>query len=64
MDQEIGDGWAKNVHPDDLARCLAIYVDSFDARREFTVEYRLRRHDGIWRLILDQASRVMKRTAL
>lgn len=53
MDQEIGNGWAENVHPDDLARCLAIYADSFDARCEFTMEYRLRRHDGIWRWILD-----------
>lgn len=53
MDQEIGNGWSENVHPDDLARCLTIYVDSFDARREFTMEYRLRRQDGAWRWILD-----------
>ncbi len=53
MNQEIGDGWTENVHPDDHARCLAIYADSFDTRREFTMEYRLRRHDGVWRWILD-----------
>jgi PAS domain S-box-containing protein len=53
MDQEVGNGWAENVHPDDTARCMAIYTDSFDARREFTMEYRLRRHDGVWRWILD-----------
>lgn len=53
MEQEIGHGWVDNVHPDDVARCIGIYTDSFDARREFTMEYRLRRHDGAWRWILD-----------
>jgi PAS domain S-box-containing protein len=53
MEQEIGNGWADNVHPDDLERCLSTYVESFDARRPFSMEYRLRRHDGAWRWFLD-----------
>lgn len=53
LEQELGNGWAKNVHPDDLERCLKVYENSFDARQEFTMEYRLRRHDGEWRWLLD-----------
>ncbi|HEV8202258.1 MAG TPA: PAS domain S-box protein, partial [Candidatus Polarisedimenticolia bacterium] len=53
MEQEVGSGWSQNVHPDDLERCLATYVEAFDARRPFSMEYRLRRHDGEFRWTLD-----------
>lgn len=53
-DQERGNGWAEGVHPQDVDRCIATYVDAFDARRDFEMEYRLRRHDGEYRWILDR----------
>ena len=53
MEQEQGNGWAEGVHKDDFDRCLKIYVTSFDARERFSMIYRLRRHDGTYRQILD-----------
>jgi PAS domain S-box-containing protein len=55
LEQESGNGWAENVHPDDFDRCLQIYVESFDARQPFEMEYRMRHHNGQYRWILDHA---------
>jgi PAS domain S-box-containing protein len=56
MEQELGDGWTEGVHEDDFDRCLKIYTTSFDARERFSMIYRLRRHDGEYRHILDNGA--------
>jgi len=53
IDQELGAGWTKSVHPDDLTRCYETYSLAFDERRPFQMEYRLRRADGEYRWVLD-----------
>jgi len=53
LDEQVGERWAEGLHPRDRERCLAQYGKAFDAREPFTLHYRLRRYDGVYRLIVD-----------
>ena len=51
-----GEGWTRFVHPEDLERCLGIRSASFQAQCPFTLDLRLRRHDGEYRWFVDNGS--------
>ena len=56
LEQALGEGWVRCLHPEDLARWLDACVRAFDERRPFEIEYRLRRRDGEYRWVLDRAA--------
>lgn len=56
LEQELGEGWAEGVHPDDRAQCLSDYERAFAAQEPFRLEYRLRHVDGGYRWISDEGS--------
>jgi PAS domain S-box-containing protein len=53
LEYELGDGWSEGVHEADLHEYQRAYRNAFDARQPFVLEYRLRRHDGQFRWIMD-----------
>jgi PAS domain S-box-containing protein len=55
-EEEFGNGWFEGVHPDDADRCMATYLSHFAERTPFEMDYRLKRADGEYRLILDAGS--------
>jgi diguanylate cyclase (GGDEF)-like protein/PAS domain S-box-containing protein len=47
-----GTGWATALHPDDLQRTLAVWNQAVSTRTPYEIEYRMRRHDGVYRVLL------------
>lgn len=56
LEEEHGVGWAEGVHPEDFERCMTTYMRAFSDRVSFEMEYRLRRHDGAFRWMLDRGA--------
>jgi PAS domain S-box-containing protein len=50
---ELGNGWLDGVHPEDRESYVREYRTALEARRNFMVEYRIRRHDSDYRWILE-----------
>jgi PAS domain S-box-containing protein len=51
--QELGAGWTHGLHREDFDRCIGTYGNAFNARQEFSLEYRLRRYDGEYCWVLN-----------
>ncbi len=50
----------RTIHPEDLKRCTTIFQRALSHQEEFQLEYRLRRHDGVYRWISDRGIPVKK----
>lgn len=55
MEEELGDGWMASIHENDVERCRSTIKAAFDRRRPFSMQYRLKRHDGKYRWLLNNA---------
>jgi PAS domain S-box-containing protein len=56
-----GYGWVKAIHPDDINRTKQIWENAVKTKRIYEVEYRARRHDGIYRWFLARGIPVLKK---
>jgi PAS domain S-box-containing protein len=50
FDEYRGSGWIGAVHPDDRERAADGWRKAVEERSDYDTEYRLRRHDGEWRV--------------
>lgn len=53
LEQELGNGWAEGIFPDDRDATIATYAEAFDRHERFSMEYRLRHASGEYRWIQD-----------
>jgi PAS domain S-box-containing protein len=55
-EEDAAAGWENYLHPEDIEGVLASVNAAAELRRPFSVNYRLRRHDGEYRWFLDTGS--------
>jgi PAS domain S-box-containing protein len=53
LNSELGTGWIEGVYAEDRPRRLAAFTEAVERRVPYRTEYRLRRHDGEYRWMLD-----------
>ena len=53
LGEELAAGWHDGIHPDDRSRCLDIYATCYEAGAPYSMDYRLRRRDGVYRWMLE-----------
>ena len=51
-EQAKGVGWADALHPDDVQRTLEVWNRAVSTKTTYETEYRMRRYDGAYRLLL------------
>ena len=54
--QTLGEGWAADLHPDDLPHTTELWLHAKQTNTAYQAEYRLRRHDGQYRWTLAQGT--------
>ncbi|MDB5197501.1 MAG: hypothetical protein JWP88_1872 [Flaviaesturariibacter sp.] len=53
--ESIDEGWSSIVHPDDQDRARKVWQHSLKTGDPYEIEYRFRRHDGVYRWFLGRA---------
>lgn len=56
FEQECENGFTTGVHPEDLHHRTDIYLEAFQNREKFSIEYRLMHRDGKYRWVQDNGS--------
>jgi PAS domain S-box-containing protein len=55
LDESLGDGWNPPFHPSDRPLASELWTSATRSGEPYEIEYRLRRHDGVYRWMLGRA---------
>jgi PAS domain S-box-containing protein len=54
LGQELGMSWLEGIHPEDINRFMEVYKTSFDSRKPFEIEFRIKHNDGSYKWIISK----------
>ncbi|WP_373046261.1 PAS domain S-box protein [Vulgatibacter sp.] len=55
-DEDLGLGWLEKVHPEDREASRRIFRDAHERQVPFSLDYRIRRRDGLYRWAIDSGN--------
>jgi PAS domain S-box-containing protein len=55
LKEQTEQDWVAHIHPEDRERSVNTYLSAFKSRENFSIEYRVLRHDGVYRWVLHSA---------
>ena len=55
LEESLGDGWNPPFHPDDRPLARRLWAEATRTGEPYEIEYRLRRHDGVYHWMLGRA---------
>lgn len=58
----LGSGWLDVLHPEDVQHTVEVWTNSLGTGEPYEIEFRLRRHDGVYRAHIGQALPVRSRS--
>lgn len=58
IDDMANDGWARAVHPDDVASTMSAWRNAVQTQTSFAITHRVRRRDGVFRRMVVRGSPV------
>ncbi|KQP80424.1 response regulator [Methylobacterium sp. Leaf117] len=58
--EAAGAGWLKAIHPDDQSRTNETWVQAVESLSPYEIEHRIRRHDGVWRIMSARAVPILE----
>ncbi|MBF0518154.1 MAG: PAS domain S-box protein [Nitrospirae bacterium] len=56
-----GSGWVKALHPDDVEHTMQVWKKAVTEKNFYEIEYRMRRHDGVYRDFLARGFPVFRK---
>ncbi len=54
VEDHLADKWIELIHPEDREGAIETHIAGISSRKPFTIKFRLRRHDGTYRWMIDE----------
>lgn len=55
LEEALADSWISDIHPDDIKKYINTYNEAFKKKEPYELEYRIKRFDGEYRWVNDNA---------